>query len=113
MTVRLLNPSDIPQAMRLKGAAGWNQTAEDWARLMELAPHGCFGIDVDGVLASTTTAVCYGTDLAWIGMVLTSAEHRGRGLARTLMRHTLEYIAQRGVECVKLDATDMGRPLYE
>lgn len=99
--------------MRLKDAAGWNQTAEDWRRLIELAPGGCFGIELDGVLVSTTTAVCYGTDLAWIGMVLTSKEYRGRGFARTLMRHALDYIESRGIGCVKLDATDMGRPLYE
>lgn len=99
--------------MRLKDAAGWNQTADDWRRLIELAPAGCFGIEVDGVLVATTSAVCYGTDLAWIGMVLTSAEHRGRGFARTLMRHALDYIESRGIGCVKLDATDMGRPLYE
>src|ERR1700680_1423721 len=93
---RLLKAGDVPQAMRLKDAAGWNQTAEDWRLLMELSPDGCFGIEGDGELASTTTAVCYGADLAWIGMVLTAAEYRGRGFARMLMRHALHYIESRG-----------------
>src|SRR5438105_326426 len=99
--------------MRLKQSAGWNQTAEDWVRLVEIAPEGCFGIDVEGTLAATTTAVCYGNELAWIGMVLTAPQYRGRGLARSLMQHALAYVDQLGIGCIKLDATEMGRPLYE
>jgi len=110
--IRLLRHSDIPAAMRLKEAAGWNQTEEDWANLLELEPEGCFGIECDGAAAATATAVCYGKELAWIGMVLTAPEHRGRGFARRLMEHTLEFLRRREVAWVKLDATDMGRPLY-
>ena len=110
---RLLQPADLPQLMRLKSSAGWNQTEADWLRLLELAPDGCFGIEVDGAPAATTTAICYGTDLAWIGMVLTLPEYRRRGLARVLMRHALDWLRERGAGCIKLDSTDLGRPLYE
>src|SRR5258708_1295320 len=110
--VRLLRPLDIPQAMRLKDAAGWNQTEEDWARILELEPEGCFGIELEGRLAATITAICYGLELAWIGMVLTDPEFPGQGLASRLMRPTLEFPDGRGVPCVKLDATDMGIGLY-
>ncbi len=112
LLIRLLRPSDIPAAMRLKEAAGWNQTEQDWRNLLEVEPEGCFALECDGVLASTATAVCYGAELAWIGMVLTAPEFRGRGFARRLMQHTLEFLHRRGVAWIKLDATDMGRPLY-
>jgi GNAT superfamily N-acetyltransferase len=98
--------------MELKQQAGWNQTAQDWARLLELAPDGCFGYECDGVLASTTTTICYGRDLAWIGMVLTDAAFRRRGFASRLMEHALNFLARRGIACVKLDATAMGQPVY-
>lgn len=111
--VRLLTPEDIPAAMRLKEAAGWNQTPGDWRNVMTLAPDGCFGMDCDGALRATATAVCYGRELAWIGMVLTDPAFRGRGLARNLMEHALDYLRGRGVGWVKLDATDMGHVLYE
>jgi GNAT superfamily N-acetyltransferase len=111
--VRLLTPEDIPAAMRLKDAARWNQTPADWRNVMTLAPDGCFGMDCDGALRATATAVCYGRELAWIGMVLTDPAFRGRGLARGLMEHALEYVRMRGVQWVKLDATDMGHALYE
>ena len=110
--MRLLTASDIPQVMRLSQAAGWNQTADDWRRLLELEPEGCFGIERDGKVVATTTAVCYGRELAWIGMVLTDPEFRGQGLASSLMAATLEFLDGRHMQWVKLDATDMGKDLY-
>lgn len=107
-----IDSSHVPAGMRLKEAAGWNQTERDWSRLLEMQPEGCFGVLCDGDLAATTTAVCFGRKLAWIGMVLTDPAHRGRGFARRLMEHALEFLEQRGIEWIKLDATDMGRPLY-
>jgi GNAT superfamily N-acetyltransferase len=99
--------------MRLKEAAGWNQTAADWERVLALEPDGCFAIECDGQVRATTTAVCFGKELAWVGMVLTDAQYRGRGFARLLMEHALAYLRRKSVAWIKLDATDMGRPLYE
>jgi predicted N-acetyltransferase YhbS len=110
--VRLLRSSDIPQAMLLKRAVGWNQTEQDWERLLELEPEGCFGIEREGKLVATTTTTCYGRELAWIGMVITASEFRGQGLAGTLMRRALDFLDGRQVQCVKLDATSMGSGLY-
>ena len=112
-TVRRLTSADIPAAMRLKDAVGWNQTALDWKNVLALAPEGCFGIDEGGRLAATTTGVCFGKELAWIGMVITDPNYRGRGLAKRLMEHALYHLRGRGVEWIKLDGTDMGRPLYQ
>src|SRR5215831_21224799 len=111
--VRLLSAADIPAGMRLKAAAGWNQTEADWQRVLMLEPDGCFAIECDGHVRATATAVCFGEELAWVGMVLTDGQYRGRGFARQLMEHTLAYLRGRRVAWIKLDATDMGRPLYE
>lgn len=99
--------------MRLKDAAGWNQTEQDWRNVMAVEPAGCFGVECEGTLAATGTAVRFGRELAWIGMVLTHPDYRRRGLARRLMEHAIGYLEREGVEWIKLDATDMGRPLYE
>ena len=111
--VRLFSAADIPAGMRLKEAAGWNQTAADWERVVALDPDGCFAIECDGQVRATTTAVCFGRELAWVGMVLTDAQYRGRGFARRLMEHTLAHLRGKRMQWIKLDATDMGRPLYE
>lgn len=98
--------------MRLKEAAGWNQTEDDWRILLSLVPDSCFGMECDGVLAATTTAIVYGGELAWIGMVLTAPEFRKRGFAHQLMTHALDYLRECNVAWAKLDATDMGARVY-
>ena len=111
--LRRLRAEDIPAAARLSAQAGWNQTEEDWRTLLELSPEGCLAIEVDGHLAATTTLLCYGRRLAWIGMVLTKAEFQRRGFARKLLAHALENADTMGIATIKLDATDQGQPLYE
>ena len=109
--IRLLFESDIPSAMRLKEAAGWNQTEADWRRLLWLEPNGCFGAIKDGRLVGTTTTTIYG-ELAWIGMVLVDSQHRRQGIAAQLMNVALDYLRDK-VETIKLDATSLGQPVYE
>ena len=110
--MRQLLLSDVEAMMRLKEAAGWNQTAADLVRNLTLEQAGCFAVDCDGRLASTATVITYGLELAWIGMLLTDPEFRGRGFARQLFAHALNWLDARGVACSKLDATTMGEPLY-
>lgn len=70
-------------------------------------------MECNGALAATTTLVCYGRRLGWIGMVLTRPDFRRRGLARLLLGRALAMADASGVETLGLDATDEGRPLYE
>ena len=111
--LRRLRAEDISTATQLSAQAGWNQTEEDWRTLLELSPEGCLAMEVDGHLAATTTLLCYGRRLAWIGMVLTKAEYQRRGFARRLLAHALENADKMGIATIKLDATDQGQPLYE
>ncbi len=102
----------LSETMALSGAAGWNQTAQDWARMLELSPELSLGIQLDSKLVASATALCYGTDLAWIGMVLTLPEYRGRGLARRLVGEILDRLRELGIAQIKLDATELGAGLY-
>jgi GNAT superfamily N-acetyltransferase len=111
--IRLLRAEDVPALFQLSADAGWNQTEEDWLMLLDLAPKGCFAIEADGQVVATTTVVCYGPTLAWVGMVLTMREYRRRGLARRLLTKLLAQVDEMGVETTKLDATKQGLPLYE
>lgn len=108
-----LRPADMPDLLDLCKAAGWNQTGEDWLRVIALEPELCFGVRVGGKVMATAVAVTYEGEMAWIGMVLTHPDERGKGHARALMTHLVGELERRGVKVQKLDATDMGRPLYE
>ena len=72
--------------MKLKEAAGWNQTEADWRRLIKLEPNGCFAAIENDRLVGTTTTTTYGDELAWIGMVLVDPQHRRRGIATQVNR---------------------------
>lgn len=111
--LRKLTAADVTGAQSLSTEAGWNQTADDWRMLIGLSPQGCIGIEIDGEIASSAVLTCYGAQLAWIGMVLTRIKYRGRGYAMRLLKECLRLADELGVESVKLDATNLGQPLYE
>jgi len=110
--LRLLELSDLPQAWTLSRLAGWNQTAEDWQLLLELAPNGCFCVEWDRTVVATATLMPYGSRLGFIGMVLTHPDYRRRGCARQLLVELLARASTIGIETLKLDATEAGEPLY-
>ena len=110
--IRLLSESDIPAAMKLKEAAGWNQTEDDWRRLISLEPAGCFAAIRNHELVGTTTTTTYKDQLAWVGMVLVDPQNRRQGIATRLMETALDYLSGK-VATVKLDATAQGKPVYE
>lgn len=111
--LRLMTEADLPFACTLPALAGWNQTMQDWQRLLALAPTGCFIAEWNGTPAGTATTTCYGQQLAWIGMVLVHPHFRRRGIGKALLQHGLEHLRSRRIVCVKLDATPLGQPLYE
>ena len=104
--------ADIPFGMRLKQQAGWNQVEQDWRRFLDLEPAGCFIAESDGRAAGTVTTCTFG-DVAWVAMMLVEPDLRGRGIGTALLQHALAYLEHQGVTSVRLDATPLGRPLYE
>lgn len=111
--VRVMTPSDLGFADSLRALVGWNQTVKDWQRVIAHEPQGCFVAECDGAPAGTATTTSYGNDLAWIGMVLVHPELRRRGIGRALLEHCLGYLRGRGIRCIKLDATPLGKGLYQ
>jgi GNAT superfamily N-acetyltransferase len=111
--VRTMKPGDIPSVMDLSAIANWNQTPDDWRRILQLSANGCRLIEDDGRIVATVSLLPYGTRLAWIGMLITRPEHRLQGFARRLMEDAIASAERDGIRTLKLDATDEGRPLYE
>ena len=110
--IRTMTLDDVPLGMRLKDLAGWNQTEADWRRLLALEPDGCFVAEWDGRPAGTTCVSVF-APVGWVSMVLVDPPARGRGIATRLMEHALAYLDGRGVGAVRLDATPLGRAVYE
>lgn len=113
MDLRTMTKLDIPSGMRLKEIAGWNQTAQDWERFLTASPDGCFVAELDGEVCGTVTTISYEERFAWVGMVLVDPEFRGRGIGAKLLARAIEHLDAGKISTIKLDATPLGKPLYE
>jgi GNAT superfamily N-acetyltransferase len=111
-SIRLMTTGDLAAADELRRLVGWNQTQVDWARMLALAPRGCFLAEARSEVVGSVTTTIYGPTLAWLGMMLVHPQYRRQGIGAALMRQALHYLKTQAVACVKLDATPAGFPLY-
>ena len=84
----------------------------DWRRLIALQPDGAFVAEWDAQPVGTVIVTLF-DDVAWVSMMLVVGSFRGRGIGRKLMDRALEFAEDRGARSIRLDATPLGRPLYE
>jgi len=112
LTLRTMTAADMPLGLELCRLAGWNQLEADWQRLLALAPDGCFVGEENGHPCGTGTTACYGTRTAWIGMILVHPDFRNRGIGTAIMDKLIAHLRAQKIESIKLDATDLGRPVY-
>ncbi|MFZ2148361.1 MAG: GNAT family N-acetyltransferase [Sedimentisphaerales bacterium] len=110
--IRLMTTDDLELGLRLTKQAEWNQTESDWLRFMSMEPAGCFVAELNGASVGTTTTCVFGR-VAWIAMVLVDVNARGGGVGTALLKHALNYLNERKVKTVRLDATPAGQPIYE
>jgi GNAT superfamily N-acetyltransferase len=108
--IQPLAPGDLDGALALSTTIGWNQRAEDWRMLLGIAPTGSFAAVVNGRVVGTAIAIDYGR-FGWIAMMLVDPAYRGRGLGARLLERAM--MALPPTLPVRLDATPLGRPLYQ
>ena len=111
--IRQMTIDDLPLGLGLSRQARWNQTESDWQRFISMEPEGCFVAELNGSSVGTTTTCVFGHQVAWIAMVLVDKSVRGRGIGTGLLKHALNYLKERKVGTIRLDATPAGRPIYE
>jgi GNAT superfamily N-acetyltransferase len=75
-------------------------------------PDGWFVIEHDGEVLAVAGCIAYGP-FCWLGLVATHPDARGRGLARRISQHLVDWSVAHGCDTVALDASELGRPVYE
>jgi GNAT superfamily N-acetyltransferase len=110
--IRHLTLDDLDDSLRLSSTAGWNQQHADWQMLLTIAPTGSFGaIDhSNGQIVGTAIGIHY-ESFGWIAMMLVDPAYRGRGLGARLLEAAMNALP--ADIPIRLDATPMGRPLYQ
>ncbi len=111
--LRTMTFEDIPVAIRLKDAAGWNQTAADWVRFISASPEGCFVMECHGNVIGTSATIAYDGRFSWIGMLIVDEQYRGQGIGTALLERAIYFLDSQKIPAIKLDATPQGKPLYE
>lgn len=111
--LRAMTFEDIPEAMRLKDAVGWNQTTADWARFLSADPERCFVAEYGGSVIGTSATIIYEGRFAWIGMVIVDKQYRGQGIGTSLLERAICFLDSQRVPTMKLDATPQGKLLYK
>jgi GNAT superfamily N-acetyltransferase len=106
---RPLQERDLNAALALSRNAGWNQVAADWRIFFELGSATC--LTRANVPIATAATLPYAGRFAWISMVLVAAVERRQGLARWLLRHSIEGLLACNLMPM-LDATPAGRAVY-
>jgi GNAT superfamily N-acetyltransferase len=105
-----LSGDDAGAGVRLSTEAGWNQTLADWHFLLSVGTGFGFA-NSEGELVASAVALSYPEGIAWVGMVLVTAQARRQRLATLLMQRVLTHCAD-GRLVAQLDATTAGQTVY-
>jgi predicted N-acetyltransferase YhbS len=109
LAIRAMTAEDIPAGLRLCRASNWNQLEDDWRVFLNSTGGGGFLAGKEGRVVGTVAFLRYDS-FAWIAMMLVDPHERGAGIGAHLMEEALS--ALQDVDCIGLDATPMGEPLY-
>ncbi|MFX0103675.1 MAG: GNAT family N-acetyltransferase [Candidatus Hodarchaeota archaeon] len=112
LKIRKMTLQDMPILMKLKNQNNWNQLEIDWKRFMRINPGGCFVALKNNSIIGTVTTIPYQNSIGWIGMLLVDENCRSRGIGSALLQRGIEYLQNSGKTTIKLDATELGKPLY-
>jgi GNAT superfamily N-acetyltransferase len=105
---------DLPALARINDEAYGMHSA--FARALERLEAGnglyAYGVEEDGELVAGLVTFDFEDDCS-VWLVATREAARGRGLAGSLMSHAMADARERGRTTSTLQATDLGRPVYE
>ncbi len=101
----------------LGGTPWWQRKQADVANDCDLDPAGIFvAVDVDErVVAYVTTRLWRDVSTGWIHNLAVAADWQGKGLARALLVHALDYFRAQGMTHAKIETlahNEVGRHLY-
>jgi len=112
LKIRAMVSKDFDFAQYLTETVGWNNSINDFERLLYYGPDGCFVAEQNGEPVGIVTTTTYGK-LAWVGCLIVLEHYRGKGVGSELMKHAIHYLKTKGTETIRLDAASKAIPLYK
>lgn len=106
-----MKPSDITFCKGLTDIEQWGYVEEDFKRLIDYEPNGCFiawrGDEQIGMITTTS----YGT-YAFLGSLIVRNDVRRKGVGLRLMKRALDYLTKKGSSTIELDGVFPAVTLY-
>jgi predicted N-acetyltransferase YhbS len=111
LTIRSFRKEDTAFAYEMTVKEEWNVTKADIERMLNYEPNGSFIAEANGSRIGHVFAVTYGR-LGWLGLLIVRAEHRKKGAGTLLTKRAIDYMLDRGVQTIDLDAVPEISDLY-
>lgn len=110
-SIRPFKHEDIDFAYKLDVMEQWDDTRNDIKRVFDYEPNGCFIAEINGKPVGHVFSISYGR-LGWIGLLISKAECRRRGIGTLLTKTAMNYLLSCKVETIKLEAVAAISDLY-
>lgn len=112
MTIEQFGTDDIATFLTLAEKESWVTERWEFTFLLSVFPQGCFAArSENGETIGFITSLCHDRS-GWIGNLIVSESHRGRGIGKTLFSCALAALQAAGIGTFWLTASKSGAQLY-
>ncbi|HUT16793.1 MAG TPA: GNAT family N-acetyltransferase [Acidobacteriota bacterium] len=98
-----MQADDFPFAVQLANTMNWNMAVENFEFMVKLEPEGCFVLFHGQERLGICTSVSFGK-VGWFGNLVVKGGYRREGAGSLLVKHTIDYLTNKGVETIGLYA---------
>ncbi len=99
--VKKMVTADFSFAVQLANTMDWNMTLKDFEFMSSVEPFGCFVLFNDLERLGIATCINYG-HVGWFGNLVITNNYRNIGAGSFILRHTINYLKQKGVLTIGL-----------
>jgi len=112
LKIRCMRPSDIDFAARLSNMENWDNSTDDFRRVLRIQPGGSFVATEKKRRVGIVTTISYGR-LGWIGNVVVSKRYRKLGIGSWLVKHAVLYLREKRARTIGLFSYRRNLPFYQ
>jgi len=113
LRLRVMQPADIPFAVRLTNQESWDIPARDFQRILRLDARGSFIATSGTQKVGLATTTRYGREISWIGNVVVRKQLRHKHIGQYLVEHAIKYLYEKRVKHIALYSFRENFKFYE
>ncbi|UCG93025.1 MAG: GNAT family N-acetyltransferase [candidate division WOR-3 bacterium] len=110
--IKIMKTSDITFCKGLTDIEQWGYVEDDFKRLIDYEPNGCFIAQRGDEKVGMITTTSYGT-YAFLGSLIVRNDARRKGIGLRLMKRALYYLTKKGSTTIELDGVFPAVMLYQ